>query len=305
MVYSTFSTIVVAAVAGTAAAQSPVKAAAEPAVPAWAIEEVPEAVRPFRGKAGLGAPWTDRPGPLGSAVAGIDRWQANHFVVHRKETAEFLYSSYTPTVVAYRAGSLPAYGKVVAQYTAGLDGARAKATALLIRAMLDVFRHPTMPPCGKPCRADRALLDEDLLATGTGFCNEQARVFVRLCQVAGIPARIVFLFYSDGRTGHVVAEFFADGRWAMADTSWYCVFPDKDGRLLSAAECHDGGTGQACADAAYKARFAELLKMTDAELGGRNPARQRKSLAAKAESPDKLGTFGLLNYPLPAAAAGR
>ena len=79
------------------------------------------------------------------------------------------------------------------------------------------------PTTGLDPRSRRTIL----LKSGAGWCNEQAHVFVRLCQVADIPAHMVFLFYADNRSGHVVAEFHADGRWAMADTSWLCVFPDK------------------------------------------------------------------------------
>jgi len=52
---------------------------------------------------------------------------------------------------------------------------------------------------------------------------------------------LIFLFYSNPPSGHVIAEFHADGRWCMADASYLCVFPDADGRLMSAAECHGPG----------------------------------------------------------------
>jgi hypothetical protein len=38
---------------------------------------------------------------------------------------------------------------------------------------------------------NRNLDDEALLASGCGWRNEQARVFIRLCQVNGIPARML------------------------------------------------------------------------------------------------------------------
>jgi len=266
-----------------------------PETPAWARENLPSWVAPFVGKQGLPDPWPQKKGPLGSATSGIDRWQANHFIVYRPETAAYLYQQYTPTKVAYRRGSLPAYEKVVEKYARGDATDRQKAMALL-KSLADVCRHPTIPPLGPRVRADRGLLDEDLLKSGGGFCNEQARVFVRLCQVAGIPARMVFLFYADNRTGHVVAEFFADGRWSMADTSWLCVFPAEDGHLLSAAEIHADEAGRQRAIAAYRARWREMLAMSDEYLGGPGA---RTTLEKKLAAPDVPGCFGVLNYPLP------
>jgi hypothetical protein len=266
--------------------------------PGWVVEKVPDWVKPFQGKAGLSEAWSRRPGPLGSSVAGLDRWQANHFIVYRPETAKFLYSSYTPLKVDYRSGTWPTFEKLAAKYTAGLKSNKDKALALLTKALPDNFRHPTIPPYGGKARPDRNLEDEALLESHCGWCNEQARVFVRLCQVIGIPARLVFLFYADERSGHVVAEFYAEERWSMADTSWWCVFPGADGHFLSAAEAHEQ-QGKIIAEKAYRARFQELLKLSDTELVGptRDPAKVRQSLQSR--DPEPLGSFGLLNYPLP------
>jgi hypothetical protein len=195
---------------------------------------------------------------------------------------------------------------------------RDKAVALLTKALPSEFRHPTMPPLGAPVRADRALLDEELLQSGSGFCNEQARVFTRLCHVAGIPARIVHLFYSDKRTGHTISEFYADGHWAMADSSWFCVFPAADGHLMSAAECHEEGPKRRLVGGTYFARMQTLIAMSDEELVGGSfrksdppearaqqvaaaAASTRKGLRAKTAQAlgDQLWRFGVINNPLP------
>jgi hypothetical protein len=122
--------------------------------------------------------------------------------------------------------------------------------------------------------------------------------------VNGIPARLVHLFYSDRTTGHTVAEFYADGRWAMADATWLCVFPDVNGRLLSAEQCHDGGEGQRCAGKALYRRTRELLSMSDAELNLPRTTDtaewRRKQEAHTARSlADRLWRFAVINYPLP------
>jgi len=287
--------------------------------PVWAWEDVPAWVRPFLGRFGLPEPYPSRREPIGIETAGLDLWQANHFVAYRPETAAYIYSDngYTPRETEYLQGALPACERLAARHTAGLNGGRDKAAALLTRALPDVLLHPGIPPLGPKCPKDRGLDDEGLLKTGVGYCNEQARVFVRLCQVSGIPARLVFLFYADRVQGHVVAEFYADGRWAMADSSWCCVFPGPDGQPMSAAECHEQ-VNRRFVGRAYVNRRRALLALPDEALVGRHfgtiadDTRRKERVAGKAMSvraelrhqdPESLGNqlwaFGVLNYPLP------
>jgi hypothetical protein len=280
-----------------------------PDCPAWAKETLPPSIRPYCGRNGLPSPWNDRKYAMAMTVRGVDRYHANHFVVYRPETARFLYTDYTPLEVHYRPGLLPSYEKLAAEVTSPDQTPREKAVSLLIRGASRI-RHSIMPPCGPNVRPDRNCDDESLLQSGLGPCNEQARVFVRLCQVCGIPARLIQLFYSD-TTGHCVAEFHAEGGWCMADASWFCVVPAANGRLLSAEECHDRGEGQKRAGLAYFKRFQELRACSPEELGltkgtlahdgetnlqywQRMSARSAETLAAD------LYLFGVMNYPLPA-----
>jgi hypothetical protein len=289
-----------------------------PGCPEWAKVKAPDWVQPFLGRFGLPDPYPSQKEPLGACTAGIDLWQANHFVVYRKETAEYLYKDHSPLRIGYNQGSLPFCERIVAKYTRGLQSEREKALALLTRGLPANILHPSIPPKGADCPPNRAMTEEELLRSRTGWCNEQARVFVRLCQVAGIPARMIFLFHADRKSGHVIAEFYADGRWAMADSSWYCVFPAADGHLMSAAECHQDGPNKRLAGEAYLKRAKEVVEYSDEDLVGRQfsqvkdeqeRARKiaegaeqvRKSLreqTAKAAG-EQLWAFGVMNYPLP------
>ena len=279
-----------------------------PDCPAWAKEELPPWILPYRGRNGLPSPWNERKYAMAMSVRGVDRYHANQFVVYRPETARYLYTDYTPLEVHYRAGLLPSYEKLAAEVTSPDQSPREKAVNLLVRGA-SRLRHPIMPPCGPNVSGDRNCDDESLLQSGIGPCNEQTRVFIRLCQVCGIPARLIQLFYSDF-TGHCVAEFHVEGGWCMADASWFCAFPDANGRLLSAADCHDRGEGQKRAGLAYYKRFQELRALTPEELGlghetvaahgetnlqywQRISTRSAETLAAE------LYLFGVMNYPLP------
>ncbi len=274
-----------------------------PETPAWAKVTVPEAMRPYLGKNGLDPVWRDVPGPLAKGVMGLDRYQANNFVVWRPETERFLYSEYTPLTVRYRKGTLPLYESFSAPIVAGCRTDTERGVALLLKGLPHV-KHPTVPPCCAPVGPGRNATDEELLRSGQGWCNEQARVFIRLCQVNGIPARIIHLFYSDRKTGHTIAEFYADGAWRMADASYWCVFPGPDGALMSAAQCHDGGSGQEWCGRAYYRRQQEMVKLSDAELNLPNqedPAAWRARFGAETAEylARKMWTFAVMNHPLP------
>ncbi len=285
--------------------------------PAWARETVPAWLEPYRGKRGLPDPYPQQKEPIGEKTAGIDLWQANHFIVYRPETAEYLYHEYTSLQVPYRRGLVPMCEKIVAKCTAGLTGDREKALALLSRAMPELLTHPGIPPYGPVPPWNRGCSEERLLDSGLGWCNEQARVFVRLCQVAGIPARMIFLFYADRKSGHVVSEFYADGRWSMADSSWGCVFPAANGHLMSAAECHEDRHAQRVGQA-YLRRIEEILRYSDEFLVGRRfkhvddpqerarltaEMAQRKRESLRAATADEMGeplwVFGVQNLPMP------
>jgi hypothetical protein len=279
-----------------------------PDCPAWAREQLPAAMLPYRGRNGMPDIYRTRTHPLGREVVGIDRYHANQFLMVRPETLEFLYRDYTPTTVTYRPGLLPRYERLAEEITAGCATTLEQALALLTRGVTRV-RHPYMPPCGPNVPANRGASDDELLRSAAGWCNEQARVFIRLCQVRGIPARFVHQFYSDHTTGHCVAEFYADGRWCMADASWFCVFPGDDGRLLSAAQCHDRGAGQQAAGRAYRGRFDELLARPVSELNFPQPEhydgwRRHWADLSATQLAAKLGYCAIINYPLPQAPMG-
>jgi len=274
-----------------------------PDCPEWAKETLPPAMQKFRGRNGMFPPYCERTFALAMNVRGIDRYHANQFVTYRPETAEYLYSEYTPLEVNYRRGLLPTYEALAAEVTAGCRTETEKIVALLVKGASRV-KHPCGPPCGDPVGTDRNLDDESLLKSGLGWCNEQARVFIRLCQVSNIPARIAHLFYSDTKSGHCIAECYADGRWCMADATAFCLFPGADGAFLSAAQCHDRGEGQKACGLAYFHRFQELAKLTDAEL---NFATEKETVEWRdwfaQQTPETLANrmnrLAFINYPLP------
>lgn len=289
-------------------------------VPEWVKVEVPDEYKGFL--AGFGLPEDNQLHGkiLARNVRYIDFWQANNHLIYRPETAGYLYSEdYSSTKTPpYIKGTLPTYERLVEAHCQGMTSDREKALVLLGEVLPKVCLHPTVPPLAPMFWGNRGLNDEELVQSGKGYCNEQARVFVRLCQVAGIPARMIYLFYSDKETGHVIAEFYADGRWSMAETSYFIAFPAEDGHLMSAAECH--AEGKPAAGKAYYDRYQEIIRMSDDEIAGEKYAAiadedqrncenvmvaQRERQRLGTETPqtlaDLLDVFGVMEYPLPPA----
>jgi hypothetical protein len=268
-------------------------------VPEYAKDKLPEWVEPFVGRKGLPAPWNETTVPLAPGVKGLDRWQANRFLVYRPETARFIYEEYTPLAVNYKKGTSPLIEKTAEECTRNCKTDTERAVAMLVQVFPDRIKHPTVVPKGPYVPPGRDASDDELLASGCAWCNEQARVFVRLCQACGMPARIIHLFYSDDKTGHTIAEFYADGRWAMADASYVCVFPGKDGRLMSAAQCHAKENLPLVAGV-YRQRIGKIAAMSDEQLGGaKDAAAFRAGAARMAGHISGLKTFAVMNHPLP------
>ena len=89
---------------------------------------------------------------------------------------------------------------------------RAELVALKRRLSAEIHWDP------KRMHERRALLRasaHQVLATGEGFCGENARVAVRLLNLGGIPAHRLYL--EGPRWGHVVVEHRWEGRWRLFD----------------------------------------------------------------------------------------
>ena len=154
-------------------------------------------------------------------------------VTHRRvrlceATADYLYSRHTPLRVKYARGTRPELEKTVARVLDGVRGERERMLAIL-RFVRDLYR--LYPEANAQGTGDLLLggLEETVIQKGSNMCNEQARAFCALCQVAGIPARYV----GHHIMGHGVNEAFVDGAWAYVDIRGK-YFEKSDGTLASA-----------------------------------------------------------------------
>jgi hypothetical protein len=80
------------------------------------------------------------------------------------------------------------------------------------------------------------MTEEQLIDSGRGWCNEQCRVFIALCEVMEIPARLCFLFHANGKTAHTATEILLDGKWSFADVTFGVRIACPDGSFAEGRE---------------------------------------------------------------------
>jgi hypothetical protein len=125
-----------------------------------------------------------------------------------------------------------------------------------LRACLDVVvqRMPHYILLGYNGAPDRGMTEEDLLQSGHGWCNEQARVLVALTQIAGLPSRLVFAQSRDSKIAHVVTEVYVDNKWVLVDQTEGWIFTRQDGRPINVHDLRTDPEVWREADALYKAQ---------------------------------------------------
>ena len=193
-------------------------------------------------------------------VAGIDLEQALNYTDSAGLDLAWFYTSFTYPQVFYKTGSRPVLEKIVWDNTT-----RDAAPMERLRACVTVVatRMPHYIQLGYNGATDRGMTEEELLESGHGWCNEQARVLVALTQIAGLPSRLVFAQSRDGQAAHVVTEVYVEGKWVLVDQTEGLVFTRKDGSPLNVLDFRTDPDAWREADALYKAqhrRNRELAK---------------------------------------------
>jgi transglutaminase-like putative cysteine protease len=163
----------------------------------------------------------------------------------------------------------------------------------MLEAIRWVSEHVVHPHFTGPLAADRNLSEEQLIASQCGWCNEQVRVFIALCEVMEIPARVCFLWHENAKCGHTAAEAFVDGRWAFVDVTFGVTVELPDGRLAEARELWKGH--RHLAHDAYARTLPAYYARTQpyvATVPGWNPDDRPKL----DRGGDLLAYIGIVNY---------
>lgn len=143
------------------------------------------------------------------------------------QTVQYLYSEFTPLETRYLKGTRSELERVVAELSEGCGSDCEQALAFM-RFCRDLYERD-------PRDFDEYIYggtEEQLIEKGEGLCECLGRLMVALCEVAGIPGRI--MMHDIG--GHITSEVYVEGVWAYIDPRCgiYCL--DGDGRMLSAWE---------------------------------------------------------------------
>ena len=160
------------------------------------------------------------------APGSVDRVLAETMVRLCAETADYLYKGYSPTSTKYEKGSRPQLEQYVAD-----AGASEGPSSHRVASVVDFCR-------GLEKRAADDLngmrfggTEEQIVARGSDWCTDVARVACAMCQVAGVPARLVSLFnLSQAYSGHEIIEAFDEGVWGAADPLNGVVYRHSNGR---------------------------------------------------------------------------
>jgi len=182
----------------------------------------------------------------------VDAVFFNEMVLLCEETADYLYSEYTPLAVSYIPQSRSLLEKIVMQVTKGKNSDKTKLLALMnyVRDISEMHPLPeeirkTVSKEGKPVESTLIFYggtEEELIKKGGSMCNELARVLIILCQIAGIPSRYVGHICSFQQdlsipypSGHGVVEAYIDDKWVYMDIRGQHFYKD-DGNFASTWE---------------------------------------------------------------------
>ena len=148
------------------------------------------------------------------------------------QTVDFLYSKFTQTITRYHKGTRPELEKVVTEITSGCKTEREKILAIM-RFCRDLYKKN---PDAKFPDYIYGGTEEQLIAKPDVLCETLSRLMVSLCEVIGIPGRIVM--HDIG--GHVCTEILIDGHWGYIDPRTGIYFLKRDNSFASVRElCRD------------------------------------------------------------------
>jgi len=163
------------------------------------------------------------------ASGSVDRILMENMILLRSETADYLYSRYTPLTNLYKKGSRPKLEQYVrkAIFRCNSDEERIEAiaqfTSNLQKKVSDGLN--LMQVGGT---------EEEIITRGSDWCVDVARVGCALYQVARFPARMVYLIDTEKPySGHVIIEVCRAEIWGAVDPLTNVIYRHPGGKPAS------------------------------------------------------------------------
>ncbi len=164
------------------------------------------------------------------APGSVDRVLTEQMVRLCSETETYLYTEYTPIEVSYIKGSRVKLEACIEELTAdgvSSDG-RIECIVQFTARLADKIADETI---------DAMIFggtEEEIIDRGSDWCTDIARVACSLCQIVGIPCRIINLCDTNqAYNGHVIIEAYRNGKWGAVDSSTAVVYKYSDGSPAS------------------------------------------------------------------------
>lgn len=160
----------------------------------------------------------------------VDRVLTEKMVRLCPETETYLYTEYTPIDVSYIKGSRIKLEACIEEITAGgvSPDERIESIVQFTAELADKVADETI---------DAMIFggtEEEIIDRGSDWCTDIARVACSLCQVAGVPCRIINLCnINEAYNGHVIIEAYRNGKWGAVDSSTAVVYRHPDGSPAS------------------------------------------------------------------------
>ncbi|MEW6753561.1 MAG: transglutaminase-like domain-containing protein [Candidatus Latescibacterota bacterium] len=184
---------------------------------------------PQRGPAALGPAYRYMLEHDAHAPGAVDRGLLAEMVRIGPATVEVLYAGCPPEPVRYAPGSRPVLEGIVGEAIGAAKPPEERTRRLAVWTARFYRGAPAVS-------LDAVVLggtEEEVIARGSDWCTDVARVACVLAQVAGMPARLVYLFDLDqAYSGHAIVEVWRDGGWGAVDACTGVVYRE-DGRPAS------------------------------------------------------------------------
>jgi len=169
---------------------------------------------------------------------GHVEWQRLKYqILYCEETKEYLYAD--PEPVKYVPGTRPTLEKEVAEAVKGCTTDRERVLRLM-EFCRDLYLNRGKGPIWSQQRPGRASANYDfyggseevLIEKGENLCECMGRLMVALCEILGLPGRIIMHIVP----GHITCEIWVEGRWAYIDPRCGMFYVDENNQFLSMRE---------------------------------------------------------------------
>lgn len=156
-------------------------------------------------------------------------------ILYHEETIAYIYSDFSLTNTNYISGKRPILENLVDMICSNKKSDLDKVLAIVDYVYrgykennVDIFPNKNL--------AILNAMEEEILKLGKVSCECHSRLIICLCQIAGLPARLVSNYSCIDPTddfkmkgGHTMVEVYIDGKWSLFDSDhgFFCVLDNK------------------------------------------------------------------------------